>query len=318
MPGVFICYRRDDVPGPVGRLFDRLTSHFGDELVFMDVASLGAGEHFDAATERRLSQCSVVLVAIGPRWAVGLDHPDNFGRRELLATLRLELPLVPVLVDGTEVPDADRLAPELHPVLRCQAVAVAHATFDRDVVALIARIEAEYLPVPRGVRRRQLERALGQSDGPLACLASPLRLLGPWGLTLGGLAIVLLAAGGAAWPAYDRGWTAGYTSGNQAATAAYELAAAEERNADLVLRGFVTDGTQGIGDAVVHVTNQTSQESTSARTGQFGRYAVDLKDIGISEDSILEVDVTKPPFRPSRDIIQYRDGIEHRSILLPR
>ncbi len=36
--GIFISsYRRDDSAGHAGRLFDRLTAHFGDEQIFMDI-----------------------------------------------------------------------------------------------------------------------------------------------------------------------------------------------------------------------------------------------------------------------------------------
>ena len=37
MPGIFISYRREDTAGHAGRLFDRLTQHFGKGRIFVDV-----------------------------------------------------------------------------------------------------------------------------------------------------------------------------------------------------------------------------------------------------------------------------------------
>ena len=44
--GIFISYRRDDTSGHAGRLFDRLSAHFGDEQIFMDIDHIEPGENF--------------------------------------------------------------------------------------------------------------------------------------------------------------------------------------------------------------------------------------------------------------------------------
>ena len=36
-PGIFVSYRRIDSLAYAGRLFDRLSDHFGHERVFMDI-----------------------------------------------------------------------------------------------------------------------------------------------------------------------------------------------------------------------------------------------------------------------------------------
>ena len=41
MAHIFISYRRDDTGGYAGRLFDRLSTHFGRGNIFMDVDTIG-------------------------------------------------------------------------------------------------------------------------------------------------------------------------------------------------------------------------------------------------------------------------------------
>jgi hypothetical protein len=46
MPSIFISYRRDDVEGHAGRLYEDLVTHFGKGAVFMDVAGIDPGLDF--------------------------------------------------------------------------------------------------------------------------------------------------------------------------------------------------------------------------------------------------------------------------------
>ncbi len=46
MRRIFINYRRQDSEGYVGRLYDHLVQHFGDDGVFMDVDSIQPGADF--------------------------------------------------------------------------------------------------------------------------------------------------------------------------------------------------------------------------------------------------------------------------------
>jgi hypothetical protein len=46
MPEIFLSYRRADAAGTAGRLFDRLSQHFGTGQVFRDIDSIEAGDNF--------------------------------------------------------------------------------------------------------------------------------------------------------------------------------------------------------------------------------------------------------------------------------
>jgi len=47
MPEIFLSYRRADAAGTAGRLFDRLSQHFGAGQVFRDIDSIEAGDNFE-------------------------------------------------------------------------------------------------------------------------------------------------------------------------------------------------------------------------------------------------------------------------------
>ena len=80
MAGLFISYRREDSAGHAGRLFDRLTQHFGKERVFMDVSDIEPGVDFVEAIDVAVGSCAVLVVVIGRNW---LTCTDSAGRRRL-------------------------------------------------------------------------------------------------------------------------------------------------------------------------------------------------------------------------------------------
>ena len=78
MPEIFLSYRRVDAAGTAGRLFDRLSQHFGAEQVFRDIDSIEAGDNFEQSIRDALRTATAVLVVIGPRW---LDLRRDDGKR---------------------------------------------------------------------------------------------------------------------------------------------------------------------------------------------------------------------------------------------
>ena len=53
MSGIFISYRREDSAAYTGRLYDRLSTHFGADQVFMDVDDIPPGADFASHIARR-------------------------------------------------------------------------------------------------------------------------------------------------------------------------------------------------------------------------------------------------------------------------
>jgi hypothetical protein len=145
---IFINYRRADSIGTAGRLGDRLAKRFGKRNLFMDVDSIRAGVDFVADLEDRVGECRVFLVVIGPNWLdardeIGrrrLDCPEDFVRIEIAAALARDIRVIPVLVDGAQMPKAEELPASIKSLVRRNAVEVRNTQFGRDAEALMTRV----------------------------------------------------------------------------------------------------------------------------------------------------------------------------------
>jgi hypothetical protein len=144
MTGIFLSYRRDDAAGHAGRLFDALRARFGHGHVFMDVSSIGAGSDFVETIERQIGSCEVLIAFIGRAWlsdASGrqrLDDEGDFVRLEIASALKRGVRVIPVLVQGATMPQANEVPEDLKPLVRCQAVELRDSRWDADVQDLIA------------------------------------------------------------------------------------------------------------------------------------------------------------------------------------
>lgn len=139
-PKIFISYRRDDAPGSTGRLYDRLAETFSAEHVFIDVDAIVPGVDFVLALDDALKDCDVLLAIIGKNWLDSrnsdgrrrLESPDDFVRIEIATALGHDIRVVPVLVDGAEMPAATDLPDVLQPLTRRHAVELSHMRFAMD------------------------------------------------------------------------------------------------------------------------------------------------------------------------------------------
>lgn len=165
--GVFVSYRRDDAAHITGRIHDALVARLGQARVFMDVDSVAPGEDFVKKIRDTIAASDVFLVIIGPSWLGArtgdgrrrIDLPGDFVRLELSVALAQGLKIIPVLVDGADMPRAEDLPEDVAQLVRHNAVFLTHATFKRDMDALAA-----------GVTQRSLGARLKTPQG-LALLA---------------------------------------------------------------------------------------------------------------------------------------------------
>jgi TonB family protein len=142
---IFVSYRRSDSQGEAGRLLDDLVTHFGEQKVFMDVAGIEAGRDFRKAIEESVANCGVLLVVMGPSWLSAkneagvrrLDDPADFVREEVAAALRRDIPVIPVLVRGAEMPRAEQLPECLKDLAYRNCVELTHARWRSDVQLLL-------------------------------------------------------------------------------------------------------------------------------------------------------------------------------------
>jgi hypothetical protein len=149
---VFINYRREDTAPYAGRLYDRLTAHFGEGQVFMDIAQIEPGEDFVEVIDRKVSACDIAIVAIGPNWlrttdASGkrrVDDEEDFVRMEIVAALQRKIRVIPVLLGGARMPGRHDLPEALAPLSRRNAIEVSETRFHADVNRLIEAIEKSF------------------------------------------------------------------------------------------------------------------------------------------------------------------------------
>ena len=118
MPKVFISYRREDTAALAGRIYDRLSLHFGRASVFMDIDTIPFGVDFRQHINEVVSQCDVLLALIGDRWAGvlpdgerRLDDPADFVRMEIETALNRGILVVPLLIGRVSMPSTTELPP---------------------------------------------------------------------------------------------------------------------------------------------------------------------------------------------------------------
>jgi hypothetical protein len=141
---IFISYRVQDTAGETGRLVDDLKRSFADDQIFLDIENLEPGADFVETIEKSLDTCDVVLAVIGPRWVGSregqssrINEPNDWVRLEVGTALKRNIRVVPVLVDGGTLPNADQLPPDLQPLLRRQAIEISNKRWRYDTDQLI-------------------------------------------------------------------------------------------------------------------------------------------------------------------------------------
>ena len=148
MVRIFLSYRRDDSGGYAGRLYDRLSQHFGHDHLFIDVDNIPLGHDFVEVIQNEVGSCDVLMAVIGRQWLTStdpqgqrrLDNPEDFVRLEILTALERRIPVIPVLVGGASMPRPAELPNVLQPLARRQALVVGDR-FHPDVNRLIAALE---------------------------------------------------------------------------------------------------------------------------------------------------------------------------------
>ena len=140
MPQFLISYRRDDSQEHSKLLYQRLREWAGEENVFRDLDSMRLGRDFEEELYKALKRSAAVLVVIGPNWIDARDehgnrrlvNPSDFVRREITTAFRLNVDVVPVLLDSAEMPTIDQLPRDLHRLPTIQACWASTAITEPD------------------------------------------------------------------------------------------------------------------------------------------------------------------------------------------
>jgi hypothetical protein len=154
---IFISYRRDDSAGHAGRVFDRLKAEFGADNLFMDVDATPLGVNFVKYLGEQVGKCDVLLAIIGPAWLTvkhddgsrRLDNPNDLVRVEIAAALARDIPVIPILLEGTRVPKSEVLPKDLQDLSQRHGLDVRHASFHADMDKLVRGLNRGAADAPR-------------------------------------------------------------------------------------------------------------------------------------------------------------------------
>jgi hypothetical protein len=175
-PAIYLSYRRADTRQAAGRLHDDLQRLLPASRLLIDM-QFEPGVDFRQAVQSTLAQASVVLVLIGSRWLSDagpggrprITDANDWVRLEIAAALQRDLPVVPLLVDGAQLPKADALPDDLRPLLVRNAFELSADRWQADVERL-CELLARQLPAPGPVDRL---RALLRPSAAPAPAAAP-------------------------------------------------------------------------------------------------------------------------------------------------
>ena len=163
MQNIFISYRRDDASDVTGRIADVLKSKFGKDLLFKDVDSIPLGTDFRRVIADAVGRCDVLLAIIGDDWLDAtdearrrrIDDPNDFVHIEIRAALERDIPVIPVLVERTNMPRDKDLPEPLRPLAFRNAISVRpDPDFHNDMERLCRALSGVLKQAPKLAQQR--------------------------------------------------------------------------------------------------------------------------------------------------------------------
>lgn len=146
---VFINYRRSESQTEAEFLYSALTKKFGKKHVFIDRAGIDGGEAWLAKIESQLANAEGMIVLIGPSWIHSksdkgsrrLDDLADFVRFEIAQALHRQLPIVPVLHGGANMPTPDQLPSNIIPLSLIHAIPLSPGSLQADAGIIVQRLD---------------------------------------------------------------------------------------------------------------------------------------------------------------------------------
>jgi formylglycine-generating enzyme required for sulfatase activity len=160
---IFISYRRSETAWAARALFERLRREF-DERVFIDIEGLSLGIDYTQVIDAHLEGCEVMLALIGPHWLQEIqkraaahsqdgdaeNHEPDWVRTELTRALLRNIPVVPVLIEGAQLPLKKDLPAELKGLRNRNGMELHPKFFDHQTNHLVREI-GKIINAPKAV-----------------------------------------------------------------------------------------------------------------------------------------------------------------------
>ena len=147
---IFISYRRGEADTPTAQLIGGKIRRIFN--VFVDIEKIDTGEDWRRVLDQELQESDALLALITPNWhdqIERLHEDDDMVCYEIGEALKLGIIVIPILVNGTDLPAKSNLPDALNDLGRREAGVVRLDTLERDVQAVIERLE-----ILLGVSRR--------------------------------------------------------------------------------------------------------------------------------------------------------------------
>lgn len=145
MPGIFISYRnihRSYAPMFIDR---ELSRRFGADNVFQAGRSVLPAASIPGDVTGWLEKCTVLIALIDLYWVSQdlsrLWDPEDWVRREISHALEHGKTVLPVLLDGAEMPKTGDVPDVIAPLTKLLALRMRALTADTDLVRLIGEVE---------------------------------------------------------------------------------------------------------------------------------------------------------------------------------
>ena len=124
----------------------------------MDIDKIEPGVDFTEAITKSLDSCDVMLAIIGPKWqginadnTSRINNANDWVRLEISTALKRNIRVVPVLVDGAELPATEQLPEDLQSLLKRQAYEISNKRWKYDTEELIRFLVKSVGIVPKTV-----------------------------------------------------------------------------------------------------------------------------------------------------------------------
>ena len=142
MATIFLSYRRTDSPQAC-RVYDWLGQRFGYDSVFMDVAAIPFAVNFQDYIKQAIASSRILIVLVGPQWVARIQDEDDPVRMEIEAAIANKIPILPVLIGNTPMPDSEELPSSIATISSQNATTVGVLLdFNSHMQLLLLKIES--------------------------------------------------------------------------------------------------------------------------------------------------------------------------------
>jgi hypothetical protein len=115
----------------------------------LDVEGIPAGETFSSYLLAKIDECNIFLLMLGHGTLDRVTEEDDWVRHEIAYALQQKhITLIPVLQDGSPMPDPDTLPDDIQDITSKNAVFLFHQMFDESVSKIINSINDMFPSTP--------------------------------------------------------------------------------------------------------------------------------------------------------------------------